>query len=138
MKRFKLNNKGNSQLVAVLISIPVLLLFLCATIGAFAYSNTYNRLDDFADEMIAKAGKIGKCSGTAIDTRYDELQDATKLSPTVEFSATYFDSAKKTVQYGDTITLTLTLNMKIFEFYDFYVPKTLIRVKTTQSEQYWK
>lgn len=131
-------NSGSSQLVAVIVIIPVVIMLVIIGITAIAYSNKYEQLDNFADELIAQAGAIGKCQGMSVDKRYDELANATGLSPEYEFDASYFDVLQKTVQYGDTITLKVTLETELIGFYGFSIPATLKRTKTTQSEQYWK
>jgi hypothetical protein len=131
------NRGGVNQFVATVVCmLAILMLFLALTAGMKAY-NQYSTLNDFANQLVYTASNTGRCSGADIDRRYAELSAATGLSPQYEFSGTWFNSDDKTVQYGSTITLQLTLPTSLSAI-GINIPITLQIEKTAESQHYWK
>lgn len=132
------NNRGGvSQFVAATISmLAIIILFLALTAGLKTF-NEYGTLNDFGNQLVYVAGNTGRCSGDKLDTRYNELVSATGLKPTVTYSATYFNADNKTVQYGNIITMQLSLSTHISTV-GISIPITLQVTKTAESQQYWK
>lgn len=95
-------------------------------------------LDRFADEMVAKVALEGKCSGSEITERYEELVESTGIRPTISYDARYYNHSQKTVQYGDAITVSVQMQINVIGFGDFYITDEPIRKSTGQSMQYWK
>lgn len=141
MKKIKLLLKSNAGFtntiemlgVAIIVSIMTIVSIVMA-----GYIHNLTVLDRFADEMVAKAALEGKCAGAELDERYEQLAKSTGLRPTITFEAKYYSTARKTVQYGDAITVTAQLELNVVGYGDFYLKDTPIRKSTGQSEQYWK
>lgn len=138
LKAILRDKNGFSVTVGMMgVGIVLAMVFSCF-LGVAAQMHKINVLDRFADEMAARAGQQGKCSGKSLDERYNELVEATGIKPTVEYAADYYNGSKQLVQYGDAITVKLTLESKLIGFGDFYIPMTLKTKSTEQSMQYWK
>lgn len=138
LKKAVWNNRGGvNQFVATIVSILAILMFFLALTAGLKAMNEYTTLNNYADQLAATAGNEGRCSGPALQSRYRELETATGLHPTVEYSASYFDTNQRTVQYGDTITVTLTLQTHVAAV-GVSIPLNLQSVKSVQSQQYWK
>lgn len=138
LKRAVWNCRGGvNQFVSTIVSILAILMFFLALTSGLRAMNEYTTLNNFADQLAATAGNEGRCAGTALQGRYSELESATGLHPTVEYSASYFNSSQRTVQYGDTITVTVTLQTHVAAV-GVSIPLTLKSAKSVQSQQYWK
>ena len=88
--------------------------------------------------MIKVSTVAGRTTGDEINNRRAELNEETGLNPTVTFDAAYFNDAQRTVQYGDTITVTLTYQTQFHGFGIFSVPVTLTARHSGLSQRYWK
>lgn len=129
---------GFSTAVGMLGAVLLFAIIASCGLGITAQIHQITVLDRFADELATKAGEQGRCGGTALEERYAQLVDSTGLSPTVNYEASYYDRTRQLVQYGDPITVSLTMETKVVGFGDFSIPMTL-RVKSSeQSTQYWK
>lgn len=127
------DRQGASQLVSTVVCTIVLLAILVVALEGMAFANKYIQLDHFAGELSQAAAQLGRCSGNELNEKREQLVDATGLNPEVSYSAVYFNNTEKTVQYGDSIKVTVRLDTKIFG-----QDVTLTRAKNVQSEQYWK
>ena len=132
------NAGGVNQFVATAISILVIVMFfIVLTAGMKAY-NQYGTLNDFAGQLAITAGDAGRCTGDNLTKRYNELVNATGLAPDAEYSAErYVNTSLHTVQYGDTITVIVTLHTEVSAI-GTHIPITLSLIKTAKSQQYWK
>lgn len=138
MKSFLKDRKGGvDQYVGALFSMLALLALFVALSAGMNALNEYHTLNDFGGELAIAAGNAGRCSGDRVEKRYQELVSATGVSPDVEYSADYVDPNEKTVQYGETITVNLSLNAKISAL-GISVPVPMHITKTAESQQYWK
>ena len=124
--------------------IDVAILILCAMMVIVLALNTFSffvikqDLDHYAKEMIKVSAVAGKTAGTEITNRRAELNNETGLTPTVTFAAAYFNNSAKTVQFGDTITVTLTVSTRFQGFGIFSIPVTLTARHSGLSQRYWK
>lgn len=132
------DRRGMSTSVGVLVAILVLALVGACFMGVAEQLHRVTTLDRFADELAAKAGQQGRCSGLALEERYDELVRSTGVKPKVIYEADYYNPSTRLVQYGEPITVRLTLETKLVGFGSFYLPLTLRVSSTEQSMQYWK
>lgn len=132
------DKRGFSVTVGMLGCVLVFALVFSCFLGVTVQMHKINVLDRFADEMAAKAGQQGRCSGSELDTRYNQLVEATGIKPTVEYVTSFYNSSKQLVQYGDAITVNLTLESNLIGFGDYYIPMILKAKSTEQSMQYWK
>lgn len=136
-KLLKDNTGGVSQLIGAIFAMLAIIMVFVALIAGLKILNQYSTLNDFGNQLVQAAGREGQCNGATLDKRYGELVSATGLSPTAEWAATYYNSDDKTVQYGNTITLTLTLKTDLSAV-GISIPLNLQVTKTAQSEKYWK
>lgn len=138
MKRLLRDRKGGvDQYVSALIAmLSLLALFVMISAGMKAM-NAYNTLNDFGSELAVTVSNEGCCSGDRVEARYNELVTATGIKPDVEYSADYFDTETRTVQYGDTITLRLSMQTTISALH-ISIPIPLSITKSVSSQQYWK
>ncbi|WBY64706.1 DUF4320 family protein [Thermocaproicibacter melissae] len=136
-KLLKDKRGGVDQYVSAVIAMLTLLaLFVMISAGMKAM-NAYNTLNDFGNELAVTVGNEGRCSGERVSTRYNELVSATGITPNVEYTAEYVDSEARTVQYGDTITLRLSMQTSISAL-KISIPISLSITKSVTSQQYWK
>ena len=118
-------------------SVLISMMLLVLTLNIFTFLTIKQDMDYFAKEMIFSATAYGKTIGE-VATRYSELTAETGLPPTVTWQAAYFNASDKTVQYGDTITVTLTYQTYVKGFGVFKIPVTLIAKHSGLSQKYWK
>ena len=136
-KMFSLTKSGEGYIdVAVMVLCSMMVIVLA--LNTFSFFAVKQDLDHYAKEMIKTASTNGRTAGDAIDARIVELNADTGLTPTVTFSAAYFNSANQTVQLGDTITVTLTVQTHFRGFGVFFVPVTLTARHSGLSQRYHK
>ncbi len=132
------DKRGVSNTITMLWAVVICAFLISIFIGISDQLHQLSALDQFADELVAKASLEGKCAGVELDERYAQLCESTKITPAVSFQADYYNSGKKRVQYGDSITVELSLQTKLIGWGDYYVPITYTKKATSQSMQYWK
>lgn len=140
-KRYKIkdllkSNRGEGY-IDVVVSVLVLMMVMVLALNVFSFLTVKQDMDYFAKEMLTCATAYGKTTGE-VDARKAELTAETGLNPTVSWQADYFNASAKTVQYGDTITVTLTYNTYVRGFGVFRVPITLTAKHSGLSMKYWK
>lgn len=122
----------------VAIMVLVSMMMLVVSINVFALFMEGQKLDYFRDELLNTAATYGRIS-TEVNDRYNELNAQTGLSPSVTWSATYFDGSDKKVQLADTITVKLRLSVNVQGTGELIpIPITLTAGGSTLSERYWK
>ena len=132
-----LKSKRGEGYIDVIVSVLVSMMLLVLTLNVFTFLTIKQDMDYFAKEMIVSATTYGKTTGE-VTTRYSELIAETGLPPTITWQAIYFNASAKTVQYGDTITVTLTYQTYVKGFGVFKIPITLIAKHSGLSAKYWK
>lgn len=66
---------------------------------------------------------MGKCEDEEIQKRFDQLVLATGLNPSCEITAeSYVTRTGRSVQYGEAITIVLTLDITEFGLGNFKIP----------------
>ena len=85
-------------------------------------------------EVVTVTGQIGP----EAEARFTELCAEVGFTPTVQYSASYFDPATGMVQLGDVITVTLTTEMILPGFGGFELPFDVSVTKSGLSRMYWK
>jgi hypothetical protein len=130
-------SKRGEGYIDVIVSVLVSMMFLVLTLNVFTFLTVKQDMDYFAKEMIVSATTYGKTTGE-VTTRYSELIAETGLPPTISWQAIYFNASAKTVQYGDTITVTLTYQTYVKGFGVFRIPITLVARYSGLSQKYWK
>lgn len=136
IKKLAKNRDGISGTVSVLFGIVLSAFIIIAGINVCHALSEYSLLNDFANQLVQTAADEGTTSSDKLDKRYQELCDSCGITPTTyKFSADYYNTSQKTVQYGDTINLEMTLDtdMDLFE-----LPLHFKIKKSAKSQQYWK
>jgi hypothetical protein len=122
--------------VAVMVLCSMMVIVLA--INTFSFFAVKQDLDHYAKEMIRTASTSGKTDGAEIEARIAALAAETGLNPVIEFSAIYFNDTYRTVQLGETISVTLTVQTTFRGFGIFSVPVTLTARHSGLSQRYWK
>ena len=88
-------------------------------------------------ELLQTATVSGRV-GPEVEARFSELCTEVGFTPTVSYSATYFDYSTGKVQLGDVITVTLTAPMMLSGFRGFELPFEVTVTQSGLSRVYWK
>lgn len=140
MFKYLKNDKGLSNTVGMLVSILLLLIIALVIFVFWRGVTMYNALDEFATELGRAVSLEGRCNGPDIDKRISELETTLGLHPTITITADeYYNASDKTVQYGDSITVTVETSGEFnFSAFDIAEIIPMKRTKIVQSMQYWK
>jgi hypothetical protein len=133
-----IKSKAAEGYIDVAIMVLCSMMVIVLAINTFSFFAVKQDLDHYAKEMIKAATTAGRTEGTEIDNRRAALTAETGLAPTVTFSADYFNHTSRTVQFGDTISVTLTVQTDFKGFGIFSVPVTLTARHSGLSGRYWK
>ena len=90
-----------------------------------------------ARELLEAATVSGRI-GPEVEARFAELCAESGFTPTVSFSATYFDPITGKVQLGEVISVTLTTEMILPGFGGFELPFDVSVMQSGLSRVYWK
>lgn len=123
--------------IDVVIAVLVCMMMVMLILNVFSFMTLKQDMDYFAKEIIHCAAANGTTAGEVTD-RYDELISETGITPDVVWDAAYFNSSQRTVQYGDTITVTLTLHSYVRGLGAVSIPVTLTAKHSGISQKYWK
>jgi hypothetical protein len=137
VKKILLKSKRGEGYIDVVISVLVAMILLVLTLNIFTFLTVKQDMDYFAKEMIYTATAFGKTTGE-VDARYSELIAETGLTPTVSWQTVYFNASDKTVQYGDSITASISYSTFVKGFGVLKIPVTLIAKQSGLSQKYWK
>ena len=137
MKNF-IKPKRGEMYIDVCVMVLCAMMLIVLALNTFSFFAIKQDLDYYAKEMIKISTTAGRTAGTEIDNRRAELNAETGLNPTVTFSATYFNNTARTVQFGDTITVTLTHTTAFRGFGVFSIPVTLEARHSGLSQRYHK
>lgn len=132
-----LKSRRGDGYIDVVVFVLVSMMVIVLALNVFSFLTIKQDMDYFAKEMIYSATTGGKTIGE-VDTRYNELVNETGLMPTVTWQTAYFNSINKTVQLGNTITVTLTNHTYVQGFGVVRIPITLTAKHSGLSQKYWK
>ena len=137
IKRIMRSQKGEGY-IDVVVSVWIFSKLLALSLNVFQFFTLKQDMDFFAREMAKTAAAYGQIQdGT--DARYAELVEETGLSPdTCTWTAAYFNTSQKKVQFGDPIRVKLTYKTHLKGFGIFEIPVTLTAGYSAVSEKYWK
>lgn len=138
LRKILADKKGMSNTVSVLWAILIFSFVMSLFIGVGQQLHVIFTLDQFANELVAKASIEGRCSGSALNERYNQLCKSTGLKPKVTYTANYWSKPKKLVQYGDEITVTLDLESRLVAWGNRGIDIPYKVKATSQSMEYWK
>ena len=129
--------KRGEGYIDVVISVFVLMMVIVLALNVFSFLAIKQDMDYFAKEMIFTATAFGRTT-VEVNARYAELEAETGISPVVSWQANYHAASARTVQYGDTITVTLTYQTTLKGFGAIPIPITLMAKHSGLSQMYWK
>jgi hypothetical protein len=132
-----IQSKRGEGYIDVVVGILVSMMILVLALNVFSFLTIKQDMDYFAKEMIFAASAYGRTNEEA-DTRYNELLAETGIEPAVTWEASYFNDSDKTVQYGNTIAVTLTYHTYVKGLGVFKIPITLTAKHSGLSQKYWK
>lgn len=131
------SKRGEGYIDTIVVVLTSMMIIIIA-INVFSLVTLKQSLDYFSRELLNTASTYGRIS-TEVNDRYNELKTQTGLSPTVTWSAQYYDITDKKVQLSDKITVTLTLQTNFQGTGEMtIIPLTLTSNGSTLSERYWK
>lgn len=130
-------SKRGDGYIDVVVTVLVFMMLLVLALNVFSFLTLKQDMDYYSKEMIYTATAYGKTTGE-VNVRKSELTEETGFSPVVSWQTTYFNSSSKTVQYGDSITVTLTYKTYFKGFGVFKIPITLTTKYSGLSMKYWK
>jgi hypothetical protein len=134
----KLLSKRGEGYIDLCVMVLCAMLVIVLALNTFSFFIIKQDLDHYAKEMIRTASVSGRTTGPEIDNRQTELTAETNLTPAVSWDAAYFNITQRTVQLGDTITVTLTYTTQFRGFGLFSVPVTLTAKHSGLSQRYHK
>lgn len=135
--KMEFRSKRGEGYIDIVISVFVLLMVIVLALNVFSFLSLKQDMDYFAKEMIFTATAFGRTTGE-VDDRYLEVETLTGISADVTWQAQYYSESEKTVQYGDTITVTLTYEATLKGFGTIPIPITLTAKHSGLSQRYWK
>jgi len=136
MRKILKSNKGEGY-IDLAVAVLVLVFVLVVAISLWSAITLKQDMRYMCQELIDTATKTGKIS-TEVDDRYQELCDEVGFTPTVSWKTTYYNSTKKQVQLGDTITCTITCSITLQGFGEFTLPFDVTVTQSGLSRVYWK
>ena len=136
MKKRILDKRGQGY-IDVVISVLVLVFLFILIMSVWSMVTLKQDIRYICNELLATATSTGQV-GDEVTARYYELCEESGLTPTVEFSATYFNAAAKKIQYGEIIQCTVTCQMTLPGFSDFKLPISVTVTQSGLSRHYWK
>ena len=135
---FPLKNKRAEGYIETAVGVFVALLLVVFSLNVFHLFTVRSDLDLYAKQVLETACACGS-TGEETERRIEELERKTGLSPEVSFEGTeYLNAGHPVVQYGDEVSVTLTLRTSLQGFGLFSVPVTLQAYATGLSRRYWK
>ncbi len=136
MRKRLLNNRGQGY-VDVVISVLIIAFLLILSVSIWSMVTLKQDVRYFCNELLEMASSTGQI-GSAVEARYFELCEESGITPTVEFSASYYDVSAKKVQYGTIIQCTVTCQMTFPGFSGFRLPVSVSATQSGLSRHYWK
>ena len=136
LKNILKNNRGDGY-IDVAVTVLIFMMLIVLALNVFSFLSIKQDMDFYAKELSYCATSFGKTSDE-VEERSDELSEQTGLSPTIVWETDYFESSERTVQYGDSIKVTLTYDTYLQGFGAVRVPITLTATHSGLSMKYWK
>ncbi len=137
-KRNILKSRRAESYIDVVVGIFAALMVVVTALNVFSLLKDKQDLDYYAKEMIEVCCSYGKTCDEVQD-RDEALQAELGFNPELSFAGTeYFNTNNRTVQYGETIVVTLTYRTYLKGFGAIRIPVTLTARHSGLSRQYWK
>ena len=136
MKKRICNNRaeGYIDVAVTVLVVSFLLILMVSVFGAVSQKQDLKYMCSELVEMATTTGKIGD----EVQERYEALCEETGLTPTVNFTTTYFDEDNGKVQFGEVISCTLTVESGLPGFGGELFAFTMTATESGLSQIYWK
>lgn len=132
-----LKNKKAEGYIDVAVAVLVIAFVLILMISIWSMITLKQDMTYMARELVEAATVSGRI-GPEVEARFAELCAESGFTPTVSFSATYFDPITGKVQLGEVISVTLTTEMILPGFGGFELPFDVSVTQSGLSRVYWK
>ena len=132
-----LKNKKAEGYIDVAVAVLVIAFVLILIISIWSMITLKQDMTYMARELVEAATVSGRI-GSEVEARFAELCAESGFTPTVSFSATYFDPITGKVQLGEVISVTLTTEMILPGFGGFELPFDVSVTQSGLSRVYWK
>lgn len=132
-----LKNKKAEGYIDVAVAVLVIAFVLILIISIWSMITLKQDMTYMARELVEAATVSGRI-GPEVEARFAELCAESGFTPTVSFSATYFDPITGKVQLGEVISVTLTTEMILPGFGGFELPFDVSVTQSGLSRVYWK
>ena len=134
----KIPNKRGESYIETAVAVVASMMVIVIALNIFSFLTLKQDLDYYAKEMMDTATIYGRTSNE-VEERHTELCEELGIIPSYDFSASdYFNTAKKTIQLGETVRLTVTYQSAVKGLGVFSIPVTLTVKESGLSEKYWK
>lgn len=132
-----LKNKKAEGYIDVAVAVLVIAFVLILMISIWSMITLKQDMTYMARELVEAATVSGRI-GPEVEARFAELCAESGFTPTVSFSAMYFDPITGKVQLGEVISVTLTTEMILPGFGGFELPFDVSVTQSGLSRVYWK
>lgn len=137
MKKLIRNRRGENYIDTV-VGVVAAMMVIVVALNVFSFLTLKQDLDYYAKEMVEVCCSYGKTCDEVQD-RDEELSAELGLDPDLSFNGTeYFNTSKRTVQYGEVIVVELTYRTYVRGLGVFRIPVTLTAKHSGLSRRYWK
>lgn len=136
MKKILSNKRGDGY-IDIAVAVLVIVFLLVMVISIWSAIVLKQDMQYMCEELVDTATTSGRI-GTEVNERYDELCEEVGFEPSLSWNATYFNTSKKQVQFGDSIALTLSHEITLQGFGVFKLPFSVTVTKSGLSRVYWK
>ena len=137
MKRRILNNKGESY-IDVVVGVIAGMMVIVIALNIFSFLSIRQDLEYYCKEMVEVCCAYGKTCDEVQD-RDEAIVEELGFAPNLSFEGTeYFNAKKRTVQYGETIVITVSYQTYVRGLGVFKIPVTLTVTQSGLSRRYWK
>ena len=133
----QLMNKRAEGYIDVAVTVLVVSFLLILMVSVFGAVSQKQDLKYMCSELVEMATTTGKI-GDEVQERYEALCEETGLTPTVNFTTTYFDENSGKVQFGEVISCTLTVESGLPGFGGELFAFTMTATESGLSQIYWK
>lgn len=137
MKKLIRNRRGENYIDTV-VGVVAAMMVIVVALNIFSFLTLKQDLDYYAKEMVEVCCSYGKTCDEVQD-RDEKLAAELGLAPDLSFNGTeYFNTSKRTVQYGEVIVVELTYRTYVRGLGMFRIPVTLTAKHSGLSRRYWK
>ena len=136
LRRISHNKRGEGY-VDVCIGVVAFVIVIVIAINIFSFITLRSDMEIIADELLQTATYTG-CFGNDFDDLKTTLKNERFDFDTVIGASSFFNTAYKRVQLGDSMWVEVRVTTFLRGIGVFKIPVTLIVKRSGISEKYWK